>query len=71
MRPGGIHRQEGVSSLWRGLGPNVARNAIVNAAELASYDQVGSVLSHCLTLLMLCTFQVVSIMHATSEMQNC
>lgn len=26
--------------LWRGLGPNVARNAIVNAAELASFDQV-------------------------------
>ena len=33
-------RQEGVLGLWRGLGPNVARNAIVNAAELASFDQV-------------------------------
>ena len=32
-------REEGVAGLWRGLGPNVARNAIVNAAELASYDQ--------------------------------
>eukprot|EP00850_Spirogloea_muscicola_P016159 SM000129S26146 [mRNA] locus=s129:268061:270037:- [translate_table: standard] len=35
-----IIRQEGVAKLWTGLGPNVARNAIVNAAELASYDQI-------------------------------
>ncbi|KAM1148681.1 hypothetical protein ACFX2B_029055 [Malus domestica] len=35
-----IVRQEGLGALWTGLGPNVARNAIVNAAELASYDQV-------------------------------
>ncbi|KAL8530947.1 hypothetical protein ACS0TY_007825 [Phlomoides rotata] len=35
-----IVRQEGVAKLWTGLGPNVARNAIINAAELASYDQV-------------------------------
>ncbi|OQU84127.1 mitochondrial uncoupling protein 1 [Sorghum bicolor] len=35
-----IARQEGVAALWTGLGPNVARNAIINAAELASYDQV-------------------------------
>jgi solute carrier family 25 uncoupling protein 8/9 len=26
--------------LWKGLGPNIARNAIINAAELASYDQI-------------------------------
>ncbi|GJT31450.1 mitochondrial uncoupling protein 1 [Tanacetum coccineum] len=32
--------REGVRALWTGLGPNVARNAIINAAELASYDQV-------------------------------
>jgi hypothetical protein len=31
--------QEGIGALWTGLGPNVARNAIINAAELASYDQ--------------------------------
>lgn len=36
--------QEGVRALWTGLGPNVARNAIINAAELASYDQVKQVL---------------------------
>ncbi|GFY83730.1 plant uncoupling mitochondrial protein 1 [Actinidia rufa] len=35
-----IVRQEGVGALWTGLGPNVARNAIINAAELASYDQI-------------------------------
>ncbi|KAI4374207.1 hypothetical protein MLD38_012224 [Melastoma candidum] len=35
-----IVRQEGFGALWTGVGPNVARNAIINAAELASYDQV-------------------------------
>ncbi|XP_010553254.1 PREDICTED: mitochondrial uncoupling protein 1-like [Tarenaya hassleriana] len=35
-----IVKQEGVRALWTGLGPNVARNAIINAAELASYGQV-------------------------------
>ncbi|KAI5418597.1 Mitochondrial uncoupling protein 1 [Lathyrus oleraceus] len=35
-----IVKQEGVRALWTGIGPNVARNAIINAAELASYDQV-------------------------------
>ncbi|RCV32429.1 hypothetical protein SETIT_7G002100v2 [Setaria italica] len=34
-----IIRQEGIGALWTGLGPNVARNAIINAAELASYDE--------------------------------
>ncbi|EFJ35536.1 hypothetical protein SELMODRAFT_80205 [Selaginella moellendorffii] len=37
---GKIVKQEGFAKLWTGLGPNVARNAIINAAELASYDQV-------------------------------
>ncbi|PWA88870.1 mitochondrial uncoupling protein 1 [Artemisia annua] len=41
-----IVRQEGVRALWTGLGPNVARNAIINAAELASYDQVKQVVTH-------------------------
>lgn len=35
-----IARQEGFLGLWRGVGPNIARNAIINAAELASYDQI-------------------------------
>lgn len=33
-------REEGMLGLWKGLGPNIARNAIINAAELASYDQI-------------------------------
>lgn len=35
-----IVQQEGLAALWTGLGPNIARNAVTNAAELASYDQV-------------------------------
>ncbi|CAL5351376.1 unnamed protein product [Camellia sinensis] len=35
---------EGLGALWTGLGPNRARNAIINAAELASYDQVKQTL---------------------------
>lgn len=35
-----ISREEGLLGLWKGLGPNIARNAIINAAELASYDQI-------------------------------
>nr|BAI49702.1 uncoupling protein a [Symplocarpus renifolius] len=35
-----IVKKEGLGALWTGLGPNIARNAIINAAELASYDQV-------------------------------
>ncbi|KAJ7959747.1 putative Mitochondrial uncoupling protein [Quillaja saponaria] len=35
-----IARQEGMGALWTGLGPNIARNAIINAAELASYDKI-------------------------------
>lgn len=39
-----IVREEGVAALWTGLGPNVVRNATINAAELASYDQIKQVL---------------------------
>ena len=35
-----IVRTEGVRGLWTGLGPAVARNSIINAAELATYDEV-------------------------------
>ena len=30
---------EGVAGLWTGWGPNVVRNSVINAAELAAYDQ--------------------------------
>ena len=32
----------GITGLWKGLGPNIGRNAIINAAELATYDQIKS-----------------------------
>ena len=39
-----IAREEGIAGLWTGVGPNIGRNAIINAAELASYDQVKQTL---------------------------
>ncbi|XP_020845245.1 dicarboxylate carrier SLC25A8 [Phascolarctos cinereus] len=33
-----IAREEGLRGLWKGTSPNVARNAIVNCAELVTYD---------------------------------
>ena len=34
-----MYAEGGVRNFWTGWGPNVARNSIINAAELASYDQ--------------------------------
>ncbi|XP_049408043.1 mitochondrial uncoupling protein 2-like isoform X4 [Solanum stenotomum] len=39
-----IVKQEGLAALWTGIVPNIARNAIINAAELASYDHLKEVL---------------------------
>lgn len=39
-----VIREEGVGALWTGLGPNVVRNATINAAELASYDQIKQII---------------------------
>eukprot|EP00963_Diacronema_lutheri_P008415 scaffold752_cov322-Pavlova_lutheri.AAC.12 len=39
-----IAKEEGVASLWRGVGPNMTRNAVINAAELATYDQIKEAL---------------------------
>ena len=33
-----IISEKGVTGLWVGVFPNMARNAIINSAELASYD---------------------------------
>lgn len=41
---GMIVRTEGVRALWTGLSPNIARCAIINAAELATYDQIKQTL---------------------------
>lgn len=36
--------KDGVVGLWRGLAPNVCRNSVINAAELATYDQFKQIL---------------------------
>lgn len=33
-----IFKAEGIPGFWTGWGPNVIRNAIINAAELSTYD---------------------------------
>jgi len=35
-----IYNSEGLAGFWKGVGPNIIRNSIINAAELATYDQV-------------------------------
>ncbi|XP_074160142.1 dicarboxylate carrier SLC25A8 isoform X2 [Sminthopsis crassicaudata] len=39
-----IAREEGLRGLWKGTLPNVARNAIVNCAELVTYDLIKDAL---------------------------
>ncbi|XP_028903575.1 mitochondrial uncoupling protein 2 [Ornithorhynchus anatinus] len=39
-----IAREEGLRGLWKGTSPNVARNAIVNCAELVTYDLIKDAL---------------------------
>ncbi|KAF3657936.1 Mitochondrial uncoupling protein 1 [Capsicum chinense] len=39
-----IVKQEGLAALWTGIVPNIARNAIINAAELASYDHLKEII---------------------------
>ncbi|XP_055812814.1 mitochondrial uncoupling protein 2-like isoform X2 [Solanum dulcamara] len=39
-----IAKQEGLAALWTGIVPNIARNAIINAAELASYDHLKEII---------------------------
>lgn len=42
-----ILREEGIRGFWAGCGPNVIRNSIFNACELATYDQTREfVLTH-------------------------
>ena len=40
-----ILSKNGPGGLWVGWGPNVARNSIINAAKLASYDQIKQTLN--------------------------
>jgi solute carrier family 25 uncoupling protein 8/9 len=30
---------DGITGLWVGIIPNILRNSVINAAEIASYDQ--------------------------------
>jgi len=41
-----IFKSEGVTGFWKGVGPNIARNSIINAAELATYDQAKESILH-------------------------
>lgn len=41
-----IYQTEGIRGLWKGLGPNIVRNSVVNAAELVCYDTVKEYLIH-------------------------
>jgi len=41
-----IGQSEGVKGLWKGAIPNITRNAIVNAAELVSYDLIKEFILH-------------------------
>lgn len=39
-----IAKQEGVRGLWKGTGPNITRNALVNCTELVTYDLIKDAL---------------------------
>lgn len=39
-----VTKEEGVTTLWRGCGPTVARAMVVNAAQLATYSQAKEML---------------------------
>lgn len=39
-----ISAEEGVATLWRGVGPTVARGAVVSMTQLSSYDQAKEML---------------------------
>ncbi|XP_068927156.1 putative mitochondrial transporter UCP3 [Petaurus breviceps papuanus] len=39
-----IAKEEGIRGLWKGTLPNIARNAIVNCAEMVTYDMIKEAL---------------------------
>jgi hypothetical protein len=41
-----IIAKDGITGLWRGYSVNVVRNSVINAAELASYDQCKQTVLH-------------------------
>lgn len=40
-----IYRKNGLGGFWVGWGPNVARNSVINAAKLVTYDQIKQILN--------------------------
>jgi len=38
-----IYRADGITGFWRGVGPNIIRNSLINAAELVTYDQTKTI----------------------------
>ena len=40
------HARDGIKGFWIGWGPNVVRNSLINAAEMASYDQAKQMFVH-------------------------
>lgn len=49
-----IVKSEGLRGLWVGVGPAIARNSIINASELATYQTVKEVSSSARKLLLSC-----------------
>ncbi|KAI1290816.1 Mitochondrial uncoupling protein 2 [Halotydeus destructor] len=43
-QPTDVVKDRGIKGLWKGLSPNIARNSIVNAAELVCYDTLKDLL---------------------------
>mmetsp|Transcript_83952 Transcript_83952/g.102835 ORF Transcript_83952/g.102835 Transcript_83952/m.102835 type:complete len:319 (-) Transcript_83952:74-1030(-) len=39
-----IPMTDGILGLWKGIAPNIARNSVINTAELAVYDQIKETL---------------------------
>ena len=35
-----IYTNEGFNGFYRGIAPNIMRNAMINVGEMASYDQI-------------------------------
>ncbi|PNI89365.1 UCP2 isoform 10, partial [Pan troglodytes] len=55
-----IAREEGFRGLWKGTSPNVARNAIVNCAELVTYDLIKDALLKATLMTGFCTTVIAS-----------
>eukprot|EP01066_Platyproteum_vivax_P013522 Platyproteum_vivax@DN6115_c0_g1_i2.p1 len=41
-----IIKESGIKGLWTGVGPNILRNSVICATELAAYDQTKQVVLH-------------------------